>query len=90
MIRKRLLTRKAYGSRSSGRPWGEQAWKREELDLLGTLPDAEVAARIGRTVNAVRVKRTKLRIPAARDDRDSLQASEEGSRAARSVAVGSV
>jgi hypothetical protein len=58
MIRKRLLTRKAFGSRSGGRCWGEQAWKQEELSLLGTLPDDEVAARFGRTVNAVWVKRT--------------------------------
>jgi hypothetical protein len=34
-------------------PW----WTDEELALLGTMPDAEVAARIGRTANAVRVKR---------------------------------
>jgi hypothetical protein len=36
-------------------PW----WTDEELALLGALPDAEVAARIGRTANAVRVKRQR-------------------------------
>jgi hypothetical protein len=35
-------------------------WTDEELALLGTLPDAEFAARIGRTLTAVRVKRQKV------------------------------
>jgi hypothetical protein len=34
-------------------------WSVEELALLGTLPDVEVAARTGRTVTAVRVKRRR-------------------------------
>jgi hypothetical protein len=34
----------------------------EELALLGTMPDAEVAARIGRTVEAVRLKRRRAGI----------------------------
>jgi hypothetical protein len=45
---------------------GRPAWTKQELVLLGTAPDAEVAARIGRTANAVRVKRTKLRIPSCK------------------------
>jgi hypothetical protein len=65
---KRLRTRKERGARPGNR-WGDDSWKQEELALLGTLPDDEVAARIGRTTNAVRVKRTKLRIPTARDGR---------------------
>jgi hypothetical protein len=40
-------------------PW----WTAEELALLGTLPDAEVAARTGRTANAVRVKRRRAGLP---------------------------
>jgi hypothetical protein len=36
---------------------------------LGKLPDGEVAARTGRSVNAVRVKRTKLGIASACDRR---------------------
>jgi hypothetical protein len=45
-----------------GRPWTEA-----ELALLGTLPDDEVAVRIGRTTTAVRVQRLRLKIPTARD-----------------------
>jgi hypothetical protein len=40
-------------------PW----WTAEELALLGTMPDAEVAARTGRTVEAVRVKRRRAGLP---------------------------
>jgi hypothetical protein len=40
-------------------PW----WSRAELALLGKLPDDVVAARIGRTPDAVRCKRQKLRVP---------------------------
>jgi hypothetical protein len=41
----------------------ERQWKKAELRLLGTLPDAEVAERIGRTTNAVRIQRTRLGLP---------------------------
>ena len=41
----------------------------EELALLGTAPDAEVAARIGRTEGAVTLKRCRLRIPTFCDRR---------------------
>lgn len=44
-------------------------WKREELALLGKLPDAELAQRIGRTANGVRVKRTRVGIRSALDRR---------------------
>jgi hypothetical protein len=44
-------------------------WKPEELALLGTLPDAEVAARIGRTTVAVRCQRTLRGILSACDRR---------------------
>jgi hypothetical protein len=40
-------------------PW----WPRDELALLGALPDDEVARRTGRSCNAVRVKRDRLGIP---------------------------
>jgi hypothetical protein len=35
-------------------------WTDEEIALLGTMPDAEVARRTGRTSNAVRQKRETL------------------------------
>jgi hypothetical protein len=46
-----------------------RAWPAGQLRLLGTAPDDEVAARIGRTPNAVRVMRTRLGIPSACDRR---------------------
>jgi len=51
-------------------PW----WTEEELALLGTLPDDEVAARVGRTANAVRIKRTLRGIPTALDKRQDRKA----------------
>jgi hypothetical protein len=44
-------------------------WTAATLALLGTLPDDELATRIGRTPEAVRIKRTQLGIPNARDRR---------------------
>ena len=40
-------------------PW----WKTEDIALLGTMDDAEVARRTGRTLEAVRSKRERLGIP---------------------------
>jgi hypothetical protein len=40
-------------------------WTQEQLALLGTLPDGEVAVLVGRSVTGVRVKRTRLGIPTA-------------------------
>jgi hypothetical protein len=50
--------------RPGGRPWTAK-----ELRLLGTVPDEELAARIGRTAGAVRIMRTRLGIPSAEDRR---------------------
>jgi hypothetical protein len=44
-------------------------WTAEELALLGTAPDAEVAAQTGRTEGAVTLKRCRLGIPTACDRR---------------------
>jgi hypothetical protein len=46
-------------------PW----WSPAELRLLGGLPDDEVAAKVGRSPNAVPCKREKLGIPNPRDRR---------------------
>jgi hypothetical protein len=43
-------------------------WTKKALELLGKLTDADVAARIGKTVTAVKVKRIKLGIATAMDD----------------------
>jgi hypothetical protein len=53
------------------RPGGHRPWTSKELALLGSAPDGEVATQIGRTVNAVRVMRTRLGRPTARDRRRS-------------------
>jgi hypothetical protein len=44
-------------------------WSAEDLALLGSATDANVAAQTGRTVGAVRVMRTRLGIPSACDRR---------------------
>ena len=38
-------------------------WAPEDMSLLGTMPDEEVARRTGRTAGAVRQKREELGIP---------------------------
>jgi hypothetical protein len=40
-----------------------QWWGPAELRLLGRLPDREVAAKVGRSHNAVRIKRERLGVP---------------------------
>jgi len=44
-------------------------WTKKQLALVGTLPDAEVASRIGRSTTAVCVMRQRLGIPSAFDRR---------------------
>jgi hypothetical protein len=60
LVKRRLATREANGTLRLPDRWGNKRWKQAELDLLGTAPDAELAARFGRTVNAVRVMRNRL------------------------------
>jgi hypothetical protein len=67
-VLQRVLTRRAYGVKPPNR-WAETGRKPEELALLGTLPDEELARRTGRTANAVRLARTRREIPAVRDGR---------------------
>jgi hypothetical protein len=40
--------------------WAQNGWQQWQLDLLGTASDAELAARFGRTVIAVRVMRNRM------------------------------
>jgi hypothetical protein len=47
----------------------KRAWPGEHLALLGKLPDAEVAARSGRSAKAVKAKRCRLGIPTFCDRR---------------------
>jgi hypothetical protein len=55
------------------RPNGSTYWKAEELALLGTMPDAELAAKLGRTVEAVRLARTRRGISTAHDRRHDMR-----------------
>jgi hypothetical protein len=48
---------------------GGQTWTDSELALLGTIPDGELAARIGRTEEAIEVMRARRGIPTAKDRR---------------------
>src|SRR5262249_10169330 len=54
-VERQRQTRRRLGLRPTGR-WKGRAWTREQLRLLGTMPDAELAERFGRTENAVRVQ----------------------------------
>jgi hypothetical protein len=67
--RRRLAARKRNGVRRPRPRPGGRIWPAEHLALLGTLPDAEIAARIGRTETAVRVRRARLKLPTALDRR---------------------
>jgi hypothetical protein len=49
----------------------KHGWTPAELALLGTAPDENVAARIGRPVNAVRLRRMRFGIATVRDRRTS-------------------
>ena len=49
------------------------AWSDEEIALLGTIPDHELAEQLGRTHGAVRLKREKLNIPNPLDRRKERQ-----------------
>jgi hypothetical protein len=49
-----------------------KTWKTRDLALPGTAPDEVISARIGRTVNAVRVMRVKKGLPSAFDRRKGL------------------
>jgi hypothetical protein len=57
-VERRRQTAKALGLRPVQRPGG-RPWTAEELAELGTVPDGELAARIGRTETAVRVMRMR-------------------------------
>jgi hypothetical protein len=65
-VERRRRTARELGLRPPGKP---NRWTADDLALLGTMPDEEVAGRIGRTATAVRVMRTHRAIPSARDRR---------------------
>lgn len=68
VIRRRMQTRKERRAPPPVR-WKDSGWTAAQLALLGTLPDKVLAARIGRSPNAVRIKRTREGIPTIHDRR---------------------
>jgi hypothetical protein len=69
-VERRRLTALQLGLRHPNiRPGGNELWTAEELALLGTIPDGEVAAQVGRPANAVRLQRCKRGIPNPLDRR---------------------
>lgn len=67
-IRRRCETALRLGLQPSGR-WNGRGWTSEQLALLGRMPDAALAAIIGRSVSAVRLMHTRRAIPTALDRR---------------------
>jgi hypothetical protein len=67
-------TAKRYGTKPGAR-WtpATGGWTTKEVTLLGTDQDEVIAERIGRTVEAVRCKRSLLKIPTFRDRRCRVQ-----------------
>ena len=57
LVKQRIKIRAANGFKVPKR-WEKTGWQQWQLDLLGTAPDAELAARFGRSKNAVRVMPT--------------------------------
>src|SRR5437667_8890369 len=55
----------------------QRRWTRAEERLLGTKPDAEVAALLGRTRFAVQLRRHSLGIPARYEDRSAWSPEED-------------
>jgi hypothetical protein len=67
-VERRRQTALTLGLRPPGFIHG-RPWTRKELAIVGTLPDAEVSRRLGRTRDGVRAKRGRLRRPASRAGR---------------------
>jgi hypothetical protein len=59
-VERRRRTARELGLRPPNiRPGGSTLWTAEELDLLGTMSDEDLARQLGRTETAVRVKRIR-------------------------------
>jgi hypothetical protein len=67
LVKRGIKIRAANGFKMPKR-WAKSGWQQWQLDLLGTAPDTDLAARFGRSENAVRVMRWRIgrRAPATR------------------------
>jgi hypothetical protein len=68
-VRRRVAPKRERGTLYIPRRWAETGWTPEQLALLGTRPDEQLAEQLGRTAHAVRLKRTRLGIASASDRR---------------------
>jgi hypothetical protein len=59
-VQKQIQTCRERGYKPPQHRWVKTGWKQWQIDLLGTAPDAELAARFGRTITAIRVMRNRL------------------------------
>src|SRR5207244_6083194 len=59
-IRKQIETCRERGYKPPQKRWAKTGWNQWQINLLGTAPDAAVAARIGRSVSAVRAMRWRV------------------------------
>jgi hypothetical protein len=67
-VRQRMQTRRERGCPLPVR-WAEDGWTPEEVALVGTMPDEELARQLGRSPSAVSLKRRRLKIANPRDHR---------------------
>jgi hypothetical protein len=68
-LAQRVATHMANGGYEMPERWAEAGWKPEELAMVGTMPDEELARRIGKTQAAVRACRGRLGRPAPSSER---------------------
>lgn len=63
LAKRRAATRKAGNYPPPPSRWPMGFWKAEEIALLGTMPDKDLAQQLGRSYVAVRRKRREMGIP---------------------------
>jgi len=80
-VARRRRTAKELGLRPNPPHIGGRPWTAKELQLLGTVPDDELAERTARTARAVRTMRTRRGIATAGDRRRrNHRAAEKGTK----------
>ncbi|MBW3598432.1 MAG: hypothetical protein KY475_14320 [Planctomycetes bacterium] len=75
----RRKLKEIHRARGTRPPWLNPAWTEDELELLRTLPPAEVARRTGRTLSAVYSRRRQLGLRNGRTTRHRVNPSQRNS-----------